>query len=101
MRSQDAIFGMGNDAPCFSFIHEMVYTELLAAYPDLEMGEYCHFADSFHLYERHFEMLEALASDSPYLEVDCPKMVATEATSLISQQFQPFNFTNWLTNFSK
>src|SRR5574343_84396 len=39
MRSQDAVFGMGNDAPCFSFIHEMIYVAVRdLAYPELEMG---------------------------------------------------------------
>ena len=28
MRSQDAIFGMTNDAANFSFIHEMIYVTL-------------------------------------------------------------------------
>ena len=35
MRSQDAVFGMGNDAPCFSFIHELVCQSLKWKYPDL------------------------------------------------------------------
>ena len=58
MRSQDAIFGMGNDAPAFSMIHEMVLNMLEADYPELTLGNYTHFADSFHVYERHFELLE-------------------------------------------
>ena len=59
MRSQDAIFGMTNDAPCFSFIHEMVYVHLRdLKYPDLLLGDYHHSADSFHIYARHFQMFK-------------------------------------------
>jgi thymidylate synthase len=75
MRSQDAIFGMGNDAPCFSLIHEMVYVSVRDLYyPDLEMGEYHHFADSFHVYERHFTMLDSIVSGSNYVDIDCPQI---------------------------
>lgn len=76
MRSQDAIFGMGNDAPCFSLIQEMVWAALLDKYPKLKLGTYHHIADSFHVYERHFEMLEQLAQakSSDYVEVQCPKI---------------------------
>jgi len=78
MRSQDAIFGMGNDAPCFSFIHEMMYTVLKVIYKDLQMGNYHHTADSFHVYERHYEMVEKILHE-PFVSVDyheaCPSMV--------------------------
>jgi len=60
MRSQDAIFGMGNDAAVFSVVHEMVLNALWRVYPDLRYGDYFHIADSFHAYERHFEMLSKL-----------------------------------------
>jgi thymidylate synthase len=60
MRSQDAVFGMGNDAPCFSFIHEMMWAALTQTYPALEMGRYHHTADSFHVYERHFKMMREI-----------------------------------------
>lgn len=72
MRSQDAIYGMGNDAPAFSFIHEMVWGALLEVYPELQLGTYTHTADSFHVYEKHFEVLDKLSEGSKYLPVDCP-----------------------------
>lgn len=68
MRSQDAIFGMGNDAACFSLIHEMAYCKLREVYPDLEYGTYTHLADSFHVYERHFEMLKQITNIDPRSE---------------------------------
>ena len=78
MRSQDAIYGMGNDAPCFSFTHEILFTLLQKHYPDLEMGWYHHSADSFHIYEKHYEMLESIIFGPTVtndLHESCPKMV--------------------------
>lgn len=72
MRSQDAIFGMGNDAPCFSFIHEMVFAALSDTYPMLELGTYKHTADSFHVYQRHFDMLDQIVDGSPYIYHEVP-----------------------------
>lgn len=76
MRSQDAIFGMTNDAACFSFIHEMVHALLLDRYPNLLLGSYHHHADSFHVYERHFGMLHQLAASTinDMFDVECPRI---------------------------
>ena len=76
MRSQDAIFGLGNDAPAFSFIHEMMFNALKEKYPDLEHGWYTHFADSFHVYERHFEMLDKIIEEGEesYEKIECPRI---------------------------
>lgn len=75
MRSQDAIFGMGNDAPAFSMVHEMVLNLLNDYYPDLTLGNYTHFADSFHVYERHFELLEKIVSgEATFTEIEIPKI---------------------------
>lgn len=69
MRSQDAVFGMGNDAPAFSFVHEMLLNYLrFSKYPDLQLGTYHHTADSFHVYERHFAMLEELTAEDVTLD---------------------------------
>lgn len=104
MRSQDAIFGMTNDAPAFSLIQEMVLNALLSRYPDLQLGDYFHVADSFHAYERHFGMLESLASgDDAYDPVACPRISgpaevdflrALDFTSIPGQ----YGFTRWLTD---
>jgi thymidylate synthase len=72
MRSQDAVFGMGNDAPCFSFIHEMVFAALEEACFGLELGTYTHTSDSFHVYERHFKLVEAIVEGAPYIPTECP-----------------------------
>ncbi len=116
MRSQDGIFGMANDAPAFSFIHEMMVCALREKYPTLEYGAYFHIADSFHVYERHFEMLTKLTGMpvdtlgkgklSPYSEVPCPAISGPEEVKYLRAcKFdnvpEEFAFTNWLLDFSK
>ena len=113
MRSQDAVFGMTNDAPNFSFIHEMMYVSLRDThFPDLKMGKYHHSADSFHIYSRHFRMLDRMLEDGPESaeEINCPKISGlNEVTFLRNWHTLPedfpipeqFKFTKWLTTFKK
>ena len=103
MRSQDAIYGMGNDAPAFSFIHEMMLNALRAHYPQLGYGTYFHIADSFHVYERHFPMLDKLCADDPYVDVPCPEISGPSEVDFIrrldfSDTPVEFRFARWLTN---
>lgn len=73
MRSQDAIYGLGNDAPFFSLVHEMAYVYLREVYPDLTLGHYHHTCDSLHVYARHFELLTVLGDGVELpTPVDCP-----------------------------
>ena len=113
MRSQDAIFGMTNDAPNFSFIHEMMYVSLRDSdYPDLRMGEYYQTADSFHVYERHFRMMEAIIDQgsSGFVSIDCPRIHSLTEVTLLRNYHRvdlqsgipsEFEFTKWLTTFEK
>lgn len=90
MRSQDAIFGMGNDAPCFSLTHELVWCALLRAYPQLELGPYHHSSDSFHVYSRHYEMLAKilrLAACEP--EITSPHMKVGDDVELFKIARRP------------
>jgi len=101
MRSQDAIYGMGNDAPAFSFIHEMMLNSLRRYYPNLKYGLYHHTADSFHVYERHFEMLEKIVKGDEYEEVECPQISGWEEVEfLIAGKFdkipKEYKFAKWL-----
>lgn len=105
MRSQDAIFGMGNDAPAFSFIHEMVCCALRRKYPDLQLGNYHHIADSFHVYERHFSMLDEIVGGhqkrSLYMNVFCPEISSPEEVDFLragdfSSVPEGFKFSKWL-----
>lgn len=112
MRSQDAIYGLGNDAPAFSFLQEMVFVSLRdLAYPDLQMGTYHHTADSFHVYERHYEMLDYLTHPNViFHHQEFPKIKnAKEVDFLLSRNIgrqsltagpaighEDFKFSKWL-----
>lgn len=89
MRSQDAIYGMGNDAPFFSFVQELLYVSLKSqpGFEDLKMGPYSHIADSFHAYERHFEMLDSICEDPQMTDNfhdSCPQMT-TETPKVLKE----------------
>jgi thymidylate synthase len=101
MRSQDAILGLGNDAPTFSFIHEMVYNSLLDTYPDLHYGNYDHFVDSLHIYEKHFPMLIEIVRGRKFTPITIPWINGKdEVDFLIKSDFSvippEFKFTQWL-----
>lgn len=103
MRSQDAVFGMGNDAATFSFIHEMVFNALKRVYPDIEYGSYFHVCDSFHVYERHFELIEKIVKQDLYSLVLCPKISGPEEVDFLrandySSIPEYYDFTKWLLN---
>jgi thymidylate synthase len=95
MRSQDAIFGMGNDAPCFSFIHEMVWAALRNTYSALEMGNYHHTSDSFHVYERHYDMIQNILREPLVYEDyhdECPIMTSVMKPNTVDDN----PFERWL-----
>lgn len=104
MRSQDAMWGFTNDIFCFSVLHEMVYAFLKETYPDLTMGSLTHKVDSFHVYERHFKMLEDIVDqgNDGYYEVKCPQIYdRAEVVNLLSYEYDDHNeehhqFTRWL-----
>lgn len=124
MRSQDSVYGMANDAPAFSFTHELVLNALREFYPDLQYGIYHHSADSFHVYERHYEMIEKITgakitddgsvtmAQDPYEEIVCPPMNGPDEVRFLRAgkfvnpiTFQPdipedFEFTRWLTTLN-
>jgi thymidylate synthase len=108
MRSQDVIYGLGNDAPCFSFIHEIVLNLLRETYPDLELGVYNHCVDSLHVYEKHFPMLEQIlmAEIDEFEHIVAPPISGpAEARFLLRMPQDPgvivqpqYKFTQWLLN---
>jgi len=63
MRSNDIFYGLTYDAPWFSTVHQNAYLELLDAYPDLELGQYFHYSDNTHFYERHFKLAEKISTE--------------------------------------
>ena len=63
MRSNDCVFGIFNDLPWFEHVYNDMYKNLLKDYPNLEKGNLIYIANSFHCYERHFGVLEAIAEE--------------------------------------
>lgn len=101
MRSNDLIFGTTNDAFCFWGIGQLLYWCLVAERPTLKMGTYTHFANSLHIYERHFKMVEQIIADgmSGYNPIAVPMMTPGEAQLLVASQGRsgPYGqFSEWL-----
>lgn len=94
MRSQDAILGMGNDLPTFSFLQEVVARLL-----ELPLGTLTVSVGSFHVYERHFEMLGAMIAKAPKLVTisEMPELTKLDAESIIKCQVPRHGaFAKWL-----
>ena len=87
MRSNDAIFGLCNDVPFFSILHEMVYVKLKdVMYEDLIYGNYTHYVNSMHIYERHYNMLKKIVLlDEDIKEIDCPKISCVNEVNFITE----------------
>lgn len=64
MRSQDSIFGSGSDFYWACYVYNKLYNDLKETYPDLEIGYINWNCGSFHLYERHFELLEKIIKEN-------------------------------------
>lgn len=56
MRSNDCIYGTFNDIPWFYLVYNDVFNSL----ENVEKGSMLYVANSFHCYERHFELLEKI-----------------------------------------
>lgn len=84
MRSSDQIFGLGTDIPTFAVLYRMMFAMLKIKYPVIVMGLMCITADSSHIYERHFEMVDKIIDGKETIEsmIEMPLMSAAEAFSL-------------------
>ena len=71
MRSNDIFFGVTFDIPFFMLLMQIMRSELLLTYPNLQLGHYHHSAGSLHAYERDFETLEAM-SEEIFVEDNLP-----------------------------
>jgi thymidylate synthase len=73
MRSNDAVFGLGNDLPFFSLVHNMLYVYLRdSTYNDLIKGDYIHQANSFHVYKRHYKRLNKMLTQTINIDKNPP-----------------------------
>lgn len=69
MRSNDILLGFTNDIFTFTFLHEYVSVQT-----GIPMGDYIHYASSFHLYESDLERLSEARYDgyNPYVMAQMP-----------------------------
>lgn len=64
MRSSDLILGISYDVPAFTMFQELLASELTRELGrDIGLGKYTHISNSLHIYERHFEMADAIVSN--------------------------------------
>lgn len=64
MRSNDAIYGMFNDIAWHCWVYNKLLTDLQKTYPELQLSNegIVWNAGSFHVYERHFDMLDKICT---------------------------------------
>jgi thymidylate synthase len=96
MRSQDILWGMGNDLPTFSFLQEIVATLL-----NLQIGTLTISVGSFHVYESRIEMFKNILKENTHEAIaDKPPVIGRfEAHNLIEKSVNPsFEFSKWLMN---
>lgn len=60
MRSNDVIWGLPTDIAFFTTLQCQMLSHLRKVYPDLMLGTYTHIANSFHIYEHHFSIVEKM-----------------------------------------
>ena len=93
MRSQDAVFGLGNDLPFFNFVWEV-----MAVYLGVPQGIYHHYVESFHVYERHYEMVKTIVYEDKFEPIVRPRVSLAESFDLIRGEKPKLGeaFTEWL-----
>lgn len=93
MRSQDAIYGLGNDLPFFNLCWEIVSVAL-----NVPQGKYHHFVESFHVYEKHFGMLQQIIGGDKFTKITRPKISQEDVKSLLNALYphQGSEFMDWL-----
>lgn len=71
MRSNDFILGFTNDMPFFTVLQELMAVRL-----GVPLGNYYHFSDSMHLYERNYDLLPRVPyTEDEYFEKPFPLLM--------------------------
>ena len=63
MRSNDAVFGFCNDVWTFCMFQQLMLNDLNALGANVELGSYYHQAGSYHVYERHWKMMDKIIAN--------------------------------------
>lgn len=69
MRSNDAVYGFFNDFYWHCIVYDRMYSQLRRKYVNLQKGKIIWIANSFHVYERHFEMLTKMNEEYVPMEL--------------------------------
>lgn len=101
MRSNDVIWGFTNDAFCFWQLYMFVFSILKASMPALAYGDYTHFANSMHVYDRHYQMIRAILVDPSFTTINVPRPGAREALDLVitAGKGGEGEYSTWLKTF--
>jgi thymidylate synthase len=73
MRSNDAIWGTPTDVAFFGSLHLQLLSHLSLNYPGLELGTYTHFANSYHIYDRHYDISQRML-EKEFIPMDLPEI---------------------------
>lgn len=95
MRSNDVILGLPTDIAFFATLQSQMLFHLVThggdKFKDLELGTYTHIANSFHVYERHFDLVERMM-----LEEFTPLSIPQVREELVSTEGKPSPLFNRL-----
>lgn len=94
MRSNDVIWGLPYDVFLFTMLQELFAAEL-----DVPLGNYYHFAASFHLYKKHIDLAQdilSVADNTSSMEV----MLVTEQLPVFLRCEEALRFGTPLTELS-
>lgn len=88
MRSNDVIFGFTNDAFCFWNLYTFVYALLQDVYPTLKVGNYIHFTNSMHVYDRHYDMIKNILREdrTGHTYIDVPWPTKDEVIAIVNSK---------------
>lgn len=75
MRSNDAIWGTATDVAFFCSLQMQILSHLKHFYPDLELGTYTHVANSYHVYDRHYDLTSRMLAE-PFTSITLPPIVS-------------------------
>ena len=95
MRSNDVILGLPTDIAFFATLQSQMLFHLVLhggeEFKYLQLGSYTHIANSFHVYERHFDLVKRMISEE-FIPIEIPRV----REELISTQGKPSPLFNRL-----
>ena len=98
MRSNDAVWGLTNDAFCFSMIQRMLCAQLRSVYSDLQVGRYVHDSASLHVYKRHYASVQLCVDQlnrSLYEEINPPMIDENDLEAILYADSNGGAFMTW------